>query len=581
MYGYHIRQQKPSLTPSNRRSSLSIIADCRLDNRASLQAQFDLDEALPPNPSDSDLILAAYRKWGLKTPEHLLGDFSFAITDSEKHSVFCARDHIGIAPLYRYLSESTFIFAGSIGQVVGSLKEPAKICEAGVAIYLRDGELYHDRLTFIEGIEKLPPAHAVLVTEKNVSEWTYWRPEDCPCVRGEPREKSIARLTELLQEAVRCRLPPGENVGLHLSGGLDSSSLTALAAKESAQVNCSLAAYSWMPLPESSEQALEPEWANGRMVADQYDIPLSYESFEPAQLLKILETHNIASGDTVDCWYEFGVRDKAVASSISTLITGWGGDQFITHHGVQYYFQTFWRGNVLPILRHFWSLSASSKRPLRDFFRLTYVQLVRPWMEALFGSPRQALEYLDTASDPLIALAQALPREFLQESHRSVRAHQLATNDRLHLNSRIESWASSGRRAGVEYRYPLLDKRIVEFALGIPADLYRSGGTTRYIFRQVVKDILPEQVWSAGKGQGEPVRLQKAMRTCIQALSQWNQRHGGEVIDSPFIDGVKLKSLLDDISKREPILNVDTYRAVATAIKSILILNMSLEHSRL
>lgn len=581
MLGHIDRRQRPLAAQVGRKNSLTIIADCRLDNREELNTQLGFDDELPASPSDSDLILAAYRKWGTKTPEYLLGDFAFAITDPESRSMFCARDHIGIAPLYYCLSDDAFVVSGIIRDIVCNSPEPVRICDDAVAIYLRDGELYHDRLTFVEGIEKLPPAHAMLVTKSSVSKWAYWRPEDSPRIREKSRDRYISRLRELLEEAVKCRLPAGETVGLHLSGGLDSSSLTALAARLSAKVNCSLVTYSWLAPPKSAKDALEPEWLAGKTVADQYGLPINYESFGPDQLLELLESHNIASGDTCDCWYEFGVRDKAAENNISALITGWGGDQFISHHGSGYHLQIFTKGRLFVLLRDFWLVCKTAKKPIRSFLGVSYSQLIKPWISISFGKPQQLLEYIGAATESVLSRAQDLPREFLQYRHSSVRAQQLSTNDRLHLNSRILSWSISGQRAGIEYRYPLLDKRVVEFALGIPPDLYRSGGTSRYIFRHAIKDILPEEVWSGRKDGTEPVRLQRGLETCIGALALWNEKHGCDAINSPFIDGAKLKSILDDISKREPILDIDTYRAVATAIKSILVLNMSVETSRL
>jgi asparagine synthase (glutamine-hydrolysing) len=528
--------------------------------------------------ADSDLILAAYRKWGTKTPEYLLGDFSFAITDFVRREVFCARDHLGITPFYHHLSGREFIYSDGIQAIVDSYPEPPKTCPEAVAIYLRDGELYHDRLTFAEGVEKLPPGHALLVTESDVKEWAYWRPEDSPKLREGSREVYIKQLKKLLQEAVKCRLPGNGLAGVHLSGGLDSSSITALAAKECAGANCSLVAYSWLATPASEEQANDPEWSYGQMVADQYGIPLHYEAFGPDELLEILEAHNIAWGDTTDLWYEFGVRNKASNKGIATIFTGWGGDQFISHFGNQYYFERFWQGKMFSILRELWRKCTVVERPCRAFVKLSLRLLVKPWYELLFRQPRQVSEFLGTSTDSVAAIAGELPREYVMHSHRSVRAHLLATADRHHLNSRIESWANSGRQDGIEYRYPLLDKRVVEFALGLPPEMYRSGDSDRYIFRQAVKDILPEQVWSDAD-KAEPARLQKSIETWVEALSRWYRKHGSETIDNPFIDGVKLKALLADISLREPILNTETYLAVATAVKSILVLNMSLENS--
>jgi asparagine synthase (glutamine-hydrolysing) len=578
VYGHHARRDGISAAPEEHRDDATIVASTRLDNREALIAQLYPGPSPPDNFPDSDLILAAYRKWGTSVPQHLLGDFSFSITDFANQVIFCARDHLGIAPFYYHLSKDDFIYGSSIQDIVRGHPQFRKICPDAVAIYLRDGELYHDRLTFAEGVKKLPAGHALLVTENDTKEWAYWRPEDSPEIEEASHEAYIERLKALLQEAVKCRMPENEVVGVHLSGGLDSSPVAALAAKECARANCSLVAYSWLAAPESDEQATDPEWSDGTVVADQYDLPLHYEDFGPDDLLEILETHNIAWGDTTDCWYEFGVRSKASDEGITTMFTGWGGDQFISHFGSGYYLEKFLQGQVVGVLRELWRICAPTDRPLHSFARLCYRLLLKPGFQSIFGQSRQVFEYLGTSTGTLAAIARELPREYVVRGHSSVRSQLLATNDRLHLNSRIESWANSGRQAGIEYRYPLLDKRVVEFALGIPPDLYRSGELGRYIFRQAVKDILPEQVWRR-KNKGEPARLQRAMDVWVEALSRWHRKHGKEPIESPFIDGARLKALLEDIAGREAVLDRGTYLAVATAVKSILILNLSLESS--
>ena len=99
---------------SNKTEELSITADARIDNRDELISTFDLPGRSRQTIADSELILTAFEKWGEGCPERLLGDFSFAIWDSRKNRLFCARDHMGIKPFYYYLSDKLFVFASEI-----------------------------------------------------------------------------------------------------------------------------------------------------------------------------------------------------------------------------------------------------------------------------------------------------------------------------------------------------------------------------------------------------------------------------------------------------------------------------------
>ena len=88
------------------KAGLAITADARIDNRKELSKHLDIEDN--ENLADSYFILKAYEKWGENCPEKLLGDFAFAIWDSNKEQLFCARDHMGVKPFYYYLSDEPF-----------------------------------------------------------------------------------------------------------------------------------------------------------------------------------------------------------------------------------------------------------------------------------------------------------------------------------------------------------------------------------------------------------------------------------------------------------------------------------------
>ena len=99
---------------SNASGDLIITADARIDNRDELIEALDLNGRLRQTITDSELILAAFERWGEGCPERLLGDFSFAIWDRQKNRLFCARDHMGVKPFYYYLSNKVIVFASEI-----------------------------------------------------------------------------------------------------------------------------------------------------------------------------------------------------------------------------------------------------------------------------------------------------------------------------------------------------------------------------------------------------------------------------------------------------------------------------------
>ena len=121
----------------NQRGDLVITADARIDNREELIAALSLAECRFEKITDSHLILAAYEKWGETCPEHLLGDFAFAIWDKRNQMLFCARDHFGVRPFYyHHCPRRMFAFASEIKALLCLSEVPNRLNEVRVGAYL-------------------------------------------------------------------------------------------------------------------------------------------------------------------------------------------------------------------------------------------------------------------------------------------------------------------------------------------------------------------------------------------------------------------------------------------------------------
>ena len=120
----------------NRTGDIAITADARIDNRDELFRMLPMTGDSSGKVSDSQLILAAYENWGERCLEHLLGDFAFAVWDSRTQTLFCARDHFGVKPLYYYSSSKAFVFATEIKALLCLPEVPRQLDEMKVADYL-------------------------------------------------------------------------------------------------------------------------------------------------------------------------------------------------------------------------------------------------------------------------------------------------------------------------------------------------------------------------------------------------------------------------------------------------------------
>lgn len=208
----------------NQTGDLAIAADARIDNRDELIAALGLMDRPSDKITDSQLILAAYEKWGDRCPEKLLGDFAFAIWDGRSQRLFCARAPMGVKPFYYYRSSRLFVFASEIKALLCLVEVPRLLNELKVAYHL--ALLFEDQaITFYQNIWRLLAAHSITIGCEETQIRRYWSSDPTREVRLHSDQEYAEAFREIFTEAVRCRLRSAFPVGSTLSGGLDSSSI--------------------------------------------------------------------------------------------------------------------------------------------------------------------------------------------------------------------------------------------------------------------------------------------------------------------------------------------------------------------
>ena len=214
--------------PSSLDGDLTITADARIDDRVRLCGELR-GAGQPASADDTDprLILLAYRAWGSRCVEHLLGDFAFAIWDDGRRRLFCARDHFGVKPFFYRPEPAGFAFANSL-EALRALPGGERLDDLAVADFLLFDELQDPGATIHAAIRRLPPAHALEVGGGDVEVRRYWTLDRAVEIRhrGDPLE----RFNAVLQEAVSDRLRT-HDVCVSLSGGLDSPAIAAAAKR--------------------------------------------------------------------------------------------------------------------------------------------------------------------------------------------------------------------------------------------------------------------------------------------------------------------------------------------------------------
>ena len=490
-------------------AGLACAADARLDDRETLCATLGVPPTERAGIADGDLILRAYLRWGAECPNHLLGDYAFAVWNSRTRTLFCARDHIGARPFYYATTPQGSVFASAVEAVLAAPFVSDALDEATVAASLTRIALTTPTRTFFQAVRKLPPGHTLSVdfgSRGGARLQRYWHPEHTPRARLASDDAYAAEFLDLYEKAVQARLRGPDPIGAHLSGGLDSSSIVVLAARELRRQGRPVPlAFSWLPalgaVPPSAVD--RPEYARIDAVCTQERVPVFHRSPNVSDMLALLARDGTYPGVHVHP-NEDVVQRCAAQQGVRVLLSGWGGDEGISFNGRGYDAHLLLSGRWRTLI----AASRARGNPLHRLLAGVVLRLIHP---RLPGTMRRRLRGAEPFHrlwliDPAFARrTKPLPQPVLRFV--GVRRTQLSLLQLGHLQERIEGWAASGARRGIEYRYPLLDRRVLEFVLGLPVEQFRRGKWTRWLMRHALRSVLPPDIcWNPDKE--DPARLE-------------------------------------------------------------------------
>lgn len=548
MFGSWLRHHQPTVSSTITAASansfsqtdfshFAISADATLDNRPALcdALQFATKVAL----TDEQLILCAYERWGVACCNYLLGAYSFVIWDARSRHLFCARDHIGCTPFYYHLTPEQFVFGTRMEQVRAHVNP--ELDERFVRTRLEHKFFFDNERTFYTGVRKLPPGHTLTVTPDKAHVKRYWFPERAPECRLPNDDAYVSAFVELLQTVIEAQLPLESSVGVHLSGGLDSSLVTTVATHCLSQRNrAQPVAYCWLPPPTS--EPLPHDQNLLEQARAQTGLRLRYQKLTGNDLKRGLERDLTLIPSALSLFHEQIVMRQAARDNINVILSGWGGDEAIAFNGRGYYAGLLrsrqWR--------RLWRESrAVSHRPLRHILSQGILPQY-PWLQQarkrLVKRSRTPKHYLHPDF-----MRQVAPYPVPQLRHLNTRQTQLALLNYGHLSERMEAWASLGAEHDLVYRYPLLDKRIVEFALGLPPELFRRGLWNRWLMRKAAARMLPKAVaWNPSKD--DPSRLEVLRSASKEAMAQIGQQLRTQTVSPSRAIYLDMPRLLADLS---------------------------------
>jgi asparagine synthase (glutamine-hydrolysing) len=223
------RESRAEQQPANLDGKLWITADCRLDGRDELRARL-AEEGVKPSQlgPDCELILHAYAVWGAECVQHLSGDFSFALWDAIRQTLYLVRDHFGIRPFYYATLGDLVVFSNTLNCTRQHSAVSDRLNDRAVADFLLFGLNCDGSTTTFRDVQRLSPAHVLAVSQRQMELNRYWRVPADGHIRYGRAADYVEHFRSLLDVAVSDRTR-ADRVGILLSGGLDSASVAATA----------------------------------------------------------------------------------------------------------------------------------------------------------------------------------------------------------------------------------------------------------------------------------------------------------------------------------------------------------------
>ena len=485
----------------------------RLDNREQLSEALEIEYPQRIGIPDSQLILKAYQKWGLDCPEHLLGDWVFALWDSKQKRLLIAADHFGGCGLYYYQGQGIFAFSSSIKGLLALPEIPQRLNPVSIAQFTPG--FPRDNSTAYEGIYRLTPAHFMVVTATRMKIQSYWHPKDIQPVRFKTDQAYLEAFLEIYTEAVRCRLRSHRPVGVTLSGGLDSGSVATLATLELAKNGQNLTAISSVPQYRNLDQTVfdsqfgdeTPFIEATCQKAGNIDlIPVPAEQITPlAGIYRILEIQEQPIRNASNFYWIIGLYEAAHKRELGTLLTGQGGNFTVSYTGDR-------DAYLLNLLatgqwgRYLQEIRAWRANNYASWLQTLKNQVLKPWLPAQWKRRYRQLSFshsilrLDKAREVMKKYQSPIPASdfnFMKE----LSAHAMICRI-FYMGGYNSLWYEQGAAFGLEIRDPTSDKRLIEFCLGIPQDQYTRQGKQRLLIRRAMKGLMSEKVlWSDRKGK--------------------------------------------------------------------------------
>jgi asparagine synthase (glutamine-hydrolysing) len=482
----------------NSARELAFVSTTRIDNREELFHLLDINNEIKSALTDAELMFVAFCKWGKECVHRFLGDWSFAVMDKNKNELFLARDHFGSTGVYYCMENNQFIFSSSLKGIL-AIRNSTRPNLLRLAEFTA-GSIGDAFSTCYENIFRLPPSHYLIVNKNSIRSKYYWNVEEIEPISKRSFSDAKEEYIDILNKSVECRLRSTGKIGSMLSGGLDSGTVSTIAAQQLAKKGQKLTTFTSVPI--SSENFLKQDLH----VADENylagltalasgnieHILVDSANLSPFEAIKkYINIHDEPIRNMSNAYWLLAIYEKAKEIGVKTILSAGIGNATLSY----------------PPLRYLDYYDLNNKKiSLSDFFRISGIRnrIIKPFV------PQRILQHYR-----LIRSTRSQVRTSYIKSE-TAKKHSLFDNI-LMLNKKFWGYSpitygflnilkpgwnyygslhqQNGAAYGIGICDPTTDKRLIEFSAGlIKASEKGVLVFPREFLVSAMKNIIPSEV---------------------------------------------------------------------------------------
>jgi asparagine synthase (glutamine-hydrolysing) len=455
--------------------------------------------------SDTEVVLKAYARWGQACLAKFRGMFAFALWDARQHSLFIARDPMGIKPLYYAQAGPHFLFASEARTLLGTGLLQPRIDPAGLINYLTFGSAY-DPLTLIEGVRALPPGHTLTWKNGALRQASYWDLVDNPAAGETPAtfsaenpRQAAERLQPMLEEAVRLQLVSDVPVGVFLSGGIDSSALVSILSRSGVTAST----FSILFREADFSEAQHSRAIAAEFHTDHHEINVS-QTDVLAAIPDALRAMDLPTIDGINTYF---VSRETRRAGVKVALSGLGGDEVFAGYSSfrtvprMERFAQFWK-QIPGLVRGPVYSAFAALAPANDQNR-KLASLAHDNGRVLHPYFLSRMLFMPSQRDLLLRDSGGLSTEVATESQRE-RLRSALVLDAINrvsylesrcymLNTLLRDADSMSMSQGLEVRVPLIDHQLAKTVLALPGE-WKLNGTPKNLLVAAMAGSLPDEI---------------------------------------------------------------------------------------